>query len=94
VICVAKVWELPAKLGDGGIGCNADRERLRANDGVFTIGFVPNGDNINAGIAGENACLQLSLGLMTKAITNTNREFAEVGHNVSELPGRSLSMNP
>ena len=53
---------------------------------MLAVGFVPDGDHVDARFRGEDARLELSLGLMGEAIAHSDRKFAECRHDLNSEP--------
>ena len=68
---------IPAELLDGLRGRRADAGRLGADDGVFAIGFVPDGCDLDALFGGQDDGLQLGRGLMGEPVAHAEGEFPQ-----------------
>ena len=75
VICINVVGLAPAKFFDGRCGCRAGAGGLGTDGQVFAVGFVPDRDEVNALLGGEDAGLQLRLRLVCKTVAHAQGEF-------------------
>ena len=55
MIGIDVIGMFPVRGRDGGIGGGADAVGLGADDEVFAVGFVPDGDDVDAASGGEAA---------------------------------------
>jgi hypothetical protein len=45
---------------------------------MFSVGFVPDGDDLRAGLESELAGMELGFGLMSKPVADADGEFSRV----------------
>src|SRR5277367_1828616 len=76
----------PTKRFDGGIGGGARGRRLRADDRVLAVRFIPVGDDVDARLLSEDACFKLSTCLVGEAVTYAERKCAECCHRCRSEP--------
>ena len=81
VVGVHVVRPFPAQLAHGRIGGGAYAGRFRADDGVFAIRLVPDGNDGCAVLRGHDAGLQLRLGLVREAVADAEGEFVQGKHD-------------
>ena len=77
VVGVHMVRLFPAEGFDGGIGGGAGAFRFSADEGVFAVRFVPDGDEFRAELGGEDARLELGFALVGKTVAHAEGVFAE-----------------
>jgi hypothetical protein len=77
VVGVNVVGFLPAERFDSGIGFGAKTGRLGADEGVFTVGFVPDGNDFRALFGGEDAGAELGFALMGETVAQAKRKFSK-----------------
>ena len=65
----------PTQFLHGGVRRRAGAGRFGADDQVFAVGFVPDGDDFDALLRGHDAGAQLGLRLMRKAVAHPKRKF-------------------
>ena len=97
VVGIAEILFRPAQLFDCLVGCRACTGRFGTNDEMLAIGFVPDGDYIDASISGLDAGLQLCLRLMGEAVADTDRKFVQsqkaIVHSVFSFVSTNLALN-
>jgi hypothetical protein len=64
----------PTEFLHGELSSVENALRFGTYEGVFTVGFVPDRDNVNALLREHLERAQLRFGLMSKAIANTEGE--------------------
>src|SRR6202041_2133988 len=77
MVGVAEIGQLPVERLDRGIGSNADRARLRSDDGVLAIRLIPDRDYLDSVFEGLYTCQQLCFCLMRKSVPGPNRILVE-----------------
>ena len=77
VVGIKKVGQLPVERLDGGIGGLARGSRFGADDVVFAIRFVPNGNHFDTALKSLGAGLKLRLGLMSKPVSSPDGKFVQ-----------------
>ena len=70
MVGVHMIGLVPAEFPDGGIGGGARAGRVAADDGVFPVGFVPDGNKKRAEFGGPDASAKLRLALMRKTVAD------------------------
>ena len=76
MVGVDVVGLFPTESFDGGIGFGAEAGGFGADEGVFAVGFVPDGDEVCAEFGGELAGAELGLALMAETVTHAKRQFS------------------
>lgn len=77
VVGIDVVGLFPAEGFDGGVGFGAEARRFGADEGVFAVGFVPDGNEVRAEFGGELAGAELGFSLVSEAVTHAEGEFSE-----------------
>ena len=72
----------------------AQARRLRADEGVFAIGLVPDGNEFCAEFRGEHARAQLGFALMRETVAHAKREFTEGEVLVHKIIGGGNNTKP
>ena len=80
MIGVEKVFGAPAEVGDGGIRCSACALWLGAHDKVLPVRLVPDRSDLDALLGQFLKGAELSLGLVGKAISDTEGVFVDGFH--------------
>jgi len=75
VVGVHEVFTLEAQGGYSGIGFLADIGRVGVNNLVFTVGLVPYGTDVEAGLVGLDGGPELGNALVGKTVTRSDAEF-------------------
>jgi hypothetical protein len=68
---------IPTQGFDGGIGFRAGAGGVGADEGVFAIGLVPDGDEMGPQFGRQQAGLKLSPALMGEPVPHAKRVFAQ-----------------
>src|SRR5687767_8948696 len=71
----------PSEFANGGFGCCPDTRWLRSHGRVFSMRFVPHGNQVGTLFRGEEKGLKLSLGLMCETIADTKRKLGKNEHD-------------
>ena len=66
---------VPKQDFDSSLGGIEHGLRLRPNESMFAVGFIPDGHKMGAEFGGELAGAQLRFSLMTKTVAHAKREF-------------------
>ena len=77
MVGVHVVGFFPAERGHGVVGLGAEAGRLGADEGVFAVGLVPDGDEFRAEFRGQHAGGKLRLALMAEAVAHAEGKFTE-----------------
>jgi hypothetical protein len=70
VVRIGEVWFVPSHFRDCGVRGGSDRGRMRTDEQVLTIRFVPHRSDFYAAFRRETAGAQLRLRLMGEAVPN------------------------
>jgi hypothetical protein len=65
------------RLSDSAIGCSSHACGLGPDHRVFAVRFIPDGNYVDASICCHHAGPKLSFRLVSKAIANADRVFAQ-----------------
>ncbi len=77
MVRVDVVWVGPAQLLHCRRGGGSDAGRLRMHDQVFTVGFVPDRDDLQAVLGGLETGAQLRFGLVGKPVAYSKGVFCD-----------------
>ena len=77
VIGIDEISVAPAQRSDGGISSLARGGRLRADDHMLAIGFIPNRNDFETLFFGQSASCQLRNRLMCKSVAHSDGIFIQ-----------------
>ncbi len=81
VVRIEEVFAGPAEIGDGLVGGVTGGLWLGADDGVLTVGFVPDRGDVDAELFGRDEGFELSVGAVGETIADSEGVFWTGFHN-------------
>jgi hypothetical protein len=84
MVGIKKILVFPTECGDSLISRFTSAAGFRADDGVFAVGFVPDGYDVGTELGGLDEGIELGFCLMSEAIADAEGEFGAKFHGNDE----------